>query len=92
MSKGELIKELERLKNESETYSNNTVVNMVYRAAMLDAIKLVKKITLPDAAKELLSDENIIEMALKYTGGHEDYQGFVLACYVIANELKKQNK
>ena len=41
---------------------------------------------------DLLSDENIVKMAEEYTGGHEDYQGFVLACHVIADELKKQNK
>jgi hypothetical protein len=50
---------------------------------------LVKKITLPDAAKGLLSDENIKKMANEYTGGEEDYKAFILACNVIAEKIIK---
>lgn len=82
-----LIKELERLKNESATYSNNTLVNIAYGSAILDAIDLVKKISLPDAANAILSDENIKKMANEHTGGEEDYNAFILACNVIAKKL-----
>ena len=38
--------------------------------------------------KEILSDENIEQMADQYTSGVEDHQAFVLACNVIAKKLK----
>jgi|11_taG_2_1085331.scaffolds.fasta_scaffold32169_3 cobalamin biosynthesis Mg chelatase CobN len=44
MNKDELIKELERLKAKCEKYSNNISMNVGYRAAILDAIDLVKKL------------------------------------------------
>ena len=46
MNKDELIKELERLKAKYEKYSNNISMNVGYRAAIMDAIDLVKKLTI----------------------------------------------
>jgi cobalamin biosynthesis Mg chelatase CobN len=46
MNKDELIKELERLKAEYNQYSNNTSMNEGYRVAIMDAIDLVKKLTI----------------------------------------------
>ena len=88
LGKNQLLKELERLKNESGTYSNNNSINTGYYTAILDAIDLVKKLTLPDCAKDLLSYENIKKMANEYTGGEEDYKAFILACNVIAEKLE----
>jgi|13_taG_2_1085334.scaffolds.fasta_scaffold32635_2 hypothetical protein len=44
LSENQLLKELERLKNESGTYSNNTYFNTGYYTGILDAIDLVKKL------------------------------------------------
>ena len=44
LGKNKLLKELERLKNDSETYSDNTSRNEGYRVAIMDAIDLVKKL------------------------------------------------
>jgi hypothetical protein len=55
MNKDELIKELERLKDEYKKYSNNTSMNAGYRVAIMDTIDLVKKLTLTDFVVELPS-------------------------------------
>lgn len=44
LGKNKLLKELERLKNESQTYFDNTSMNEGYRVAIMDAIDLVKKL------------------------------------------------
>ena len=46
MNKDQLIKELESLKSEYEKYSTNTSMNAGYRVAIMDAIDLVKKLTI----------------------------------------------
>ena len=46
MNKDELIKELKRLKAEYKKNSNNTSINAGYRVAIMDAIDLVKKLTI----------------------------------------------
>jgi predicted nucleic acid-binding protein len=38
--------------------------------------------------RNILSDDSIKEMANKYTGSEEEYQGFVLACQVVADEIE----
>lgn len=88
MTKDKLLEELERLKNKANEYSNNTSINTGYETAILDAIDLVKEITLPYAINMVLSDENIKKMANEYTGGEEDYKAFILACNVIAEKMK----
>ena len=47
MNKDEVLKKLEKHKEESEDYSNYALMNEGYRAAMMDAIDLVKNLTIP---------------------------------------------
>ena len=47
MNKEEIIKELEKLKIEANEYSNYALMNEGYRVAIMDAIDLVKKLTIP---------------------------------------------
>jgi hypothetical protein len=47
MSKEEIIKELEKLKKDANEYSNYALMNEGYRTAIMDAIDLVKKLTIP---------------------------------------------
>lgn len=42
--------------------------------------------------RNILSDDSIKEMASKYTGSEEEYQGFVLACQVVADKIEHQVK
>jgi hypothetical protein len=46
MNKDELIKELEELRDIKE-YSQSNLMNTGYRTAILDALDLVKKLTIP---------------------------------------------
>ena len=43
------------------------------------------------AVSALLSEESAKKMAFEYTGAEEEYQGFILACGVIAEKISKQN-
>tara|TARA_R110002050_G_scaffold228523_2_gene364159 strand:- start:896 stop:1177 length:282 start_codon:yes stop_codon:yes gene_type:complete len=61
MNKDELIKELERLKAEYKNYSNNTSMNTGYRTAILDAIDLVKKLTIPNVSNCDSDTKDLIE-------------------------------
>ena len=47
MNKNELIKELEELRDIKD-YSQSKLINLGYRAAILDAIDLVKQLTLTE--------------------------------------------
>ncbi len=47
MSKEEIIKELEKLNKDANEYSNYALMNEGYRTAIMDAIDLVKKLTIP---------------------------------------------
>lgn len=38
------------------------------------------------------SDDNIKEMACEYTLAEEEYQGFILGCNVLADEIEEQVK
>lgn len=42
--------------------------------------------------KKIWSDDNIKEMACEYTLAEEEYQGFILGCNVLADEIEKQVK
>jgi hypothetical protein len=58
MNKDELIKELEELRDIKD-YSQSKLLNTGYRTAILDAIDLVKKLTIPDVvgrSKQLICD------------------------------------
>ena len=57
--------------------------------AEYEAIK--KALAKPRFIETLLSEENAKKMALEYTGAEEEYQGFILACGVIAEKISKQN-
>lgn len=56
-----------------------------------EAIK--KALATPHFMEMLLSEENAKKMALEYTHPHSpaEYQGFILACGVIAEKISKQN-
>ena len=58
MSKDEIIKELEKLKTDANDYSNYALMNEGYRTAIIDAMDLVKKLTIPVVSqqRELLTD------------------------------------
>ena len=49
MNKDELLKELQKLKDED--YSNDALFNDGYRTSMMDAIDLVKKLNIDDVSK-----------------------------------------
>ena len=53
--------------------------------AEYEAIK--KALATPHFMETLLSEENSKKMALEYTGAEEEYQGFILACGVIAEKI-----
>ena len=59
MTKDKLLKELERLKNESGTYSNNNSINTGYYTAILDAIDLVKKCSIPHNRQSTFTSTSI---------------------------------
>ena len=42
--------------------------------------------------RKIWSDDNIKEMACEYTGAEEEYQGFILGCNVLADEIEEQVK
>ncbi len=42
--------------------------------------------------RKILSDDNIKEMACEYTLAEEEYQGFILGCNVLADEIEEQLK
>ena len=42
--------------------------------------------------RKISSDDNIKEMACEYTGAEEEYQGFILGCNVLADEIEQQVK
>jgi hypothetical protein len=50
MNKDKLIKELEELRD-TKNYSQSELLNTGYRTAILDAIDLVKKLTIPIVGK-----------------------------------------
>ena len=39
--------------------------------------------------RKISSDDNIKEMACEYTGAEEEYQGFILGCNVLADEIEE---
>jgi hypothetical protein len=43
----EIIKELDKLKKQSNEYSNYALMNEGYRVAIMDALDIVKKLTIP---------------------------------------------
>jgi hypothetical protein len=47
MNKVDVLKKLEKHKDECKDYSNYALMNEGYRSAMMDAIDLVKKLTIP---------------------------------------------
>ena len=51
MNKDELIKELEELRD-TKNYSQSELLNTGYRTAILDAIDLVKKLTIPIVSQQ----------------------------------------
>lgn len=59
MSKEELLNKLNKLKNESKDYSHYALMNEGYGVAIIDAIDLVEKLTLPNnnQQRELLTDK-----------------------------------
>ena len=86
----EILKGIDKDISEDKNGWWETSIGAEFGAKKLKQIEdLVKKISLPDAAKQLLSDENIKKMANEYTGGEEDYKAFILACNVIAKKLKQ---
>ena len=42
-----------------------------------------------EGIRKILSSDNIKEMACKYTGAEEEYQGFILGCNVLADEIEE---
>ena len=42
--------------------------------------------------RKILSDDNIKKMACEYTLAEEEYQGFILGCNVLADEIEEQVK
>ena len=42
--------------------------------------------------RKIWSDDNIKEMACEYTLAEEEYQGFILGCNVLADEIEEQVK
>ena len=55
--------------------------------AQYEAIK--KAVAKLHFIEALLSEENAKKMAFEYTGAEEEYQGFLLACEVIAEKIKQ---
>ena len=56
----------------------------------LDEYEAIKKaLATPRFIETLLSEENAKKLALEYTGAEEEYQGFILACGVIAEKIKQ---
>jgi hypothetical protein len=65
MNKDKLIKELEELRD-TKNYSQSELLNTGYRTAILDAIDLVKKLTIPIVSQrsELFADQDSKEFIL----------------------------
>ncbi len=59
MNKDEVLKKLEKHKEESKDYSNYALMNEGYRAAMMDAIDLVKNLTIPVVMPRTSQDDYI---------------------------------
>lgn len=41
-----------------------------------------------EGIRKILSDENIKEMACKYTRTQEEYEGFILGCNVLSEKIE----
>ncbi|MBT3209134.1 MAG: hypothetical protein HN704_14745 [Bacteroidetes bacterium] len=51
MSKEKIIKALEKLKEDANEFSNFALMNEGYRIAIMDAIDLVEKLTMPGGVR-----------------------------------------
>lgn len=53
MNKDEILKKLKKHKDESKDYSNYALMNEGYRSAMMDAIDIVKNLTIPNVPEPM---------------------------------------
>jgi len=75
MNKDEVIKELEELRD-IKNYSQSELLNTGYRTAILDAIDLVKKLTIPvvvGQSKQLCKHKRVIKSRLRMEDGKSRY-------------------
>jgi len=75
MNKDEVIKELEELRD-IKNYSQSELLNTGYRTAILDAIDLVKKLTIPvvvGQSEQLCKHKRVIKSRLRMEDGKSRY-------------------